>query len=188
LASTRRADCLDDVVRLAQVLVARAVALDQVGDGVEPEAVDAHLEPELHGLQHRVEHGRVVEVEVGLVAEEAVPEILALATSSQVQLDFSVSVKMMRVPVQRAVVAPDVEVALGEPGRAARRLEPGVLVGGVVDDQFGDHAQPAAVRFVDERAESRPACRSSGARPRSRPRRSRRRAAATGRTAAARSC
>ena len=42
----RGADRLDDGVRLAQVLVARAVALDEVRNGVEAEAVDAHLEPE----------------------------------------------------------------------------------------------------------------------------------------------
>jgi hypothetical protein len=76
------------------------------------------------------------------------------ATSSQVQFDFSVSVKMMRVPRTLGVVAPDVEVALGRAlGRAARGLEPRVLVGGVVDHQLGDHAQAAPVRLVDEGAE-----------------------------------
>jgi hypothetical protein len=42
---------------------------------------------------------------------------------------------------------------LGEPGGARARLEPGVLVGGVVDDQLGDHAQAAPVRLAHEGAE-----------------------------------
>jgi hypothetical protein len=43
---------------------------------VEPEAVDAEVEPELQRLDDRFLHPRVLEVEVRLVAEEAVPEVL----------------------------------------------------------------------------------------------------------------
>ena len=44
--------------------------------------------------------------------------------------------------------------ASDEPGGARRaRLEPRVLVGGVVDDELGDDLQPAPVRFAHERAE-----------------------------------
>ena len=51
-------------------------------------------------------------------------------------------------------VAPDVEVALGRSGRCAPgRLEPGVLIGGVVDDELGDDPEPEAVRFGDEAIE-----------------------------------
>ena len=53
----------------------RAFALDQVGHRVEPQAVDAAIEPEPHGLEHRLEHARVVEVEIRLVVEEAVPVV-----------------------------------------------------------------------------------------------------------------
>jgi hypothetical protein len=42
------ADRLEHLVRLRQVLVGGAVALDQVGHGIEPEAVDPEVEPELH--------------------------------------------------------------------------------------------------------------------------------------------
>ena len=112
------------------------------------------------------------------------------ATSSQVQLDFSVSVKMMRDAGRRAVsvVAPDVEIALGRAlGCLARCLEPRVLVGLVwFITSSVITRMPAAVRFHDEGLESRRACRRTGARLRSRPRRSRRRAAATDRRAAAR--
>jgi hypothetical protein len=44
----RGAHLLQDRVGLGQVLVAGALALDQVGDRVQPEPVDAHVEPEAH--------------------------------------------------------------------------------------------------------------------------------------------
>ena len=51
-------------------------------------------------------------------------------------------------------VAPDVEVALGRSGRRApRRLEPGMLIRRVVDDELGDDADAALVRLVDEALE-----------------------------------
>ena len=89
---------------------------------------------------------RVVEVQIGLVMEEAVPVVGARRVSSHVQFDFSVSVKMMRHALVLLVgVAPDVEVALRRSGRRApRRLEPGMLIGRVVDDQLGDDADACA--------------------------------------------
>jgi hypothetical protein len=55
-------------------------------------------------------------------------------------------------PLRR--VTPDVEVAGGAARpRATCTLEPGVLVGGVVEDEFGDHSQAPAVRFLEENLE-----------------------------------
>src|SRR5918994_6251805 len=48
-------------------------------------------------------------------------------------------------------VTPNVVVTLGAAGpRVPRALEPGVLIGGVVEDQLGDHPQPPSVRFLEE--------------------------------------
>ncbi len=90
--------CLRIVVRLVEVLADRAFALDQVGNGVEPQAVDAAIEPEPHHLDHRLEHRRVVEVQVRLVVEEPVPVVRPWRCRPSVQFDFSVSVKMIRTP------------------------------------------------------------------------------------------
>ena len=49
----RRAELLQHLVRLRQVLAVRALALDEVRHGVQPHAVDAHVEPEAHHLAHR---------------------------------------------------------------------------------------------------------------------------------------
>ena len=91
------ADALQDLVRLGQILVVGAVALDQVRHRVEPQPVDADVEPEPHHAEHRFEHPRIIEVQIRLMRVEAMPEI-GLRNGSQVQFDFSVSMKMMRVP------------------------------------------------------------------------------------------
>ena len=141
-------DALEHRVRFGQVLVVRAFALAQVRHGVEPQRIDAEVEPELHHVDHRVDDRRVVVVQIGLVREEAVPVRTASATGSKVQFDFSVSVKMMRVSGNFCVgVAPDVEVALGRSWRrVARPLEPRMLVGRVVDDQLDQHLDVPLVR------------------------------------------
>ncbi len=48
------------------------VRLEQVGNGVEAEAVDTHVEPITNHLEHFLLHRGVAVVEVGLVAEEPV--------------------------------------------------------------------------------------------------------------------
>ncbi len=80
---------------LEQVLAVGAVALEQIGNGVEAEPVEAEVEPEADHVEHGLLDLGVVEVEVRLVAEEPVPEVL-LAHGSHDQLDRSVSTKMMR--------------------------------------------------------------------------------------------
>ena len=71
------ADALQVLVRLGEVLAVRPLALEEIGHGVEPEAVDAEVEPEAQHVEHRLLHFGVVVVQVGLVVEEAVPVVLA---------------------------------------------------------------------------------------------------------------
>jgi len=70
------ADPLEELVRAREVLAVGALLLEEVGHGVEPEAVDAHVEPELQRLDDRLLDPLVLEVQVGLVAEEPMPEVL----------------------------------------------------------------------------------------------------------------
>ena len=70
-----RAQLAQELVRLGQVLAVGALALEEVGHRVEAQAVDAHVEPEVDDLEHRLAHARVVEVQVGLVGVEAVPVV-----------------------------------------------------------------------------------------------------------------
>ena len=148
------ADGLDDVVGLGEALAGGAVALDEVGDGVETEGIDAEVEPEAHGFEDFFEDGGVVEVEVGLVMEEAMPvEGFRGVVPGPVGF-FCVGEDDAGVFVDLVGVGPDVEVAFGRAGRSvAGGLEPGVLVGGVVDDELDEDLHVALVGGGEEELE-----------------------------------
>ena len=141
---------LEERVRLGQVLAVGALALEQVGHRVQPEAVDAEVEPEPQDVEHRLLHGRVVVVEVGLVREEPVPvELPSHRVERPVRL-LGVDEDDPRVGVLLAGVAPHVVVAVRPVGVAPRLLEPRVRFGGVVHDEVGDDADAAPVRGVQQ--------------------------------------
>ena len=145
---------LQDSVGLGQVLAVRALALVEVGDGIEAQPVDTHVEPEVEDLEHGLLDHRVGEVEVGLVGVEAVPEVRLGHRVPRPVRGLEVLEDDAGVGVALGVVAPHVGVTLG---RAARRtpgaLEPRVLVGRVVDDQLGDDAEAAVVGGGEEAPE-----------------------------------
>jgi hypothetical protein len=142
---------LEHGMRFGQVLVTGPFALDEIWDGVQPHAVDAGVEPEAHHVDDGFEDVRVVEVQIGLVAKEAVPiELFGHRIPCPVG-SFRVNKDDARPGVFVGRVAPHVPVAVHRAARRApRALEPRVLVAGVVDDQFGDDAQPQPVRAAHE--------------------------------------
>ena len=144
------ADRLEGVVGLGQVLAVGAGTLEQVGHGVEPEAVEAHVEPEAHRLQDRLEDLGVVVVEVGLVGEEPVPEVLLAHRVPGPVRRLGVDEDDPRLLVELVGVGPHVEVAVGAVGVLTTGLEPRVLVAGVVHHEVDDHADVALVRLVEE--------------------------------------
>jgi hypothetical protein len=145
---------LERAVGLGQVLAARALALVEIGDGVEPHPVDPHAHPEVHRLAHGRVHAGVVVVEVGLVRIEPVPEIRVGRRVPGPVGGLEVLEDDAGVLVALRGLAPDVELARGAAGGgAARALEPGMLVGGVIDHQLGDHAQPALMGRAQEQSE-----------------------------------
>jgi hypothetical protein len=137
-------------VGLGQVLAVGPLLLVEVGDGVEPEAVDAQVQPEAQGVDDRLLHPRVLEVQVGLVGEEPVPEVLLAHRVEGPVRALGVDEDDPRVGVAGVVVAPHVEVAVGALGVAAAGLEPGVLVRGVVHDEVDDHADAAGVGLAEQ--------------------------------------
>ena len=92
-------------MRLRKVVARRAFTLVQMRDGIEPQPIDALVQPEAHHLEHRLPDVRIVEVQVGLVVKEAVPVVGAGASGSHVQFDVSASLKITRACAYRSVVS-----------------------------------------------------------------------------------
>ena len=59
-----------------QVFAVGAFTLEQVGHGIDAEAVDAAVQPKGHDAQDFPAHGRIVVIEIGLMAVKAVPVVL----------------------------------------------------------------------------------------------------------------
>ena len=148
-------EALQEDVSLREVLAARPLALEEVGDGVAPEPVEALVEPEAHGVQHGRLDRRVVVVQIRLVAEEPVPVVrLRVRVPRPVGL-LRVHEDDARIPVALVGVAPDVVVPMRRIRGGPRRLEPGVLVRRVIHDEVRDDPEPAPVRLGDEGLEVR---------------------------------
>lgn len=140
----------EELVRLRVVLAVVPLLLEQVRHGVEAEAVDAHVHPVPNDVEHLLLHGRVLEVEVRLVGEEAVPEELTThRVEGPVRL-LGVDEDDARVLVLLVRVGPDVVVAVRAFRVLSARLEPRVLVARVVHDEVGDDADAARMRLRDE--------------------------------------
>ena len=98
---------------------------------------------------------RVVEVQIRLVGIEAVPVIGPGVRVPGPVGGFKILEDDSRFGETLRSVAPDVEIApatsrLG----AARALKPGMLIGGMVQNQFGDDPQPAPMRLFQKALKS----------------------------------
>ena len=145
------ADFFDSGVGFGEAFAAGSVALVEIGDGVHAHAVYAEVEPEAHGFEDFFEDGGIVEVEVGLVGEEAVPvEGLGGVVPGPVG-GLGVFEDDGDIFVALVGGGPDVHFALGGAGwGVAGGLKPGMLVGGVVDDELDDDLHVAAMGFGEE--------------------------------------
>ena len=144
------ADPLEEGVGLGEVLAVGALPLEEVGHGVEAEPVEPEVEPEPEDAEHRLLDLGVVVVEVRLVGEEPVPVVLLAVRVPGPVRPFGVGEDDPGVGVALVGVGPHVPVGPGVVAALAGLLEPGVLVGGVVDHQVGDDADAPAVGLLHE--------------------------------------
>ncbi len=146
LAVHMLAQFFQEDVRLGQVFAVGAFPLVEIRHGVQAETVHSHVEPEFHGLKDRLADFRAIVIEVRLMRVEAMPEVRFSHRVPGPVGGLGILEDDARFAILVRRIAPDVEIA---PHRARRRapgaLEPGVLVGGVIEDQFGDDAQTAVM-------------------------------------------
>ena len=137
-------------MRLGQVLAVRPFPLEEIRHGIEPEAVEAEIEPEAQDVEHRLLDLRVVVVQVGLMREEPVPVVLTGDGVPRPVRDLGVDEDDPCVRIARVGVRPHVPVALRRGRVGASFLEPGMVARGVVHHEVGDHADPAPVGGVEQ--------------------------------------
>jgi hypothetical protein len=144
------AEFANDGVRFGQVLAQRPFALDKKGYRVQSEAVDAEIQPEPDDLPDGLEDGRIVVVNIRLMAEKAVPVIrLGDGIPSPVG-DLGIDRDDGDALVASVGIAPHLPIAAGIVAGTSSLLKPGMLVGGVIENQFDDDADPASMGGVEE--------------------------------------
>jgi len=134
-------------------VTAQLAVVEIVVDRIEPEAVDAALEPEAHDVEHRVLHIRIVEVEIGLLGEEIVEVILAAAG---VPLPGATAEDGRPVVGRRTIllgIGPDIPVSAGIGAAELALAEPGVFGRGVRQHLVHDHLHAERVGAGDQRVE-----------------------------------
>ena len=147
------AEVLEEVVRVECRVARDRALLEQERHRIDPEAVDAELEPEAHDLRDLLAHPRVRDVEVGLVRVEVVQVPLAGLLVPGPDAVLGVGEDDRRRVLGRALVAPDVEVAERRGSRGSRGPEPRVPVRRVVHDEVDDDPHAAVLRRADRRHE-----------------------------------
>jgi hypothetical protein len=55
------------IVRFSEVLAVRVFAFVKIRHGIETKSIDAHGKPEIADFLHRIVHGWIVEIQVGLM-------------------------------------------------------------------------------------------------------------------------
>ena len=110
-----------------------------------------------------LEDTRVVEIQIRLVRIEPVPIIGARRGIPSPVRFFGVEKDDPGFRELLVGVGPDIEVAFARAGLCLTgALEPGMLIGGVIDHELGDDAQTALVCGFDKGLELLHACRSQG--------------------------
>jgi trehalose synthase len=145
------ANVLDEDVGFGDVFAGGPVAFDQVGNGVEAQAIDSHVHPEAHGVEYLFHDAGVIEVEIGLMGEEAMPVVLVSGVVPGPVRFFGVGKDDADAVVELVGIGPDVHVAVGGIfGSEAGALKPRVLIGGVVDDELNHDLDVAGMGLVEE--------------------------------------
>src|SRR5262249_1163685 len=132
---------LDDRMCFWKIFAIRSIAFDEIGNGVEPQPVNAHVEPETHRIEYRTKHAWIVEIQIWLMAIEAMPEIGLAGRIPGPVGNFRVPEYDPRVAKQLIGVRPNIKItccraSLCAPGT----LKPGMLIRGMIDNEFDDDA------------------------------------------------
>ncbi len=140
------AQLLEKAMSGGEIFAVGPFLLKEIGNRVKANAVNAERHPEIDHPQHLGLHFRVFEIEVRLMGIKTVPVVSLGDRIPRPVGGFKILKDNPRFAVLLGGVAPDIIVAMRRADLGmAGALEPGVLIGGVIKDQFGDDTNAAAV-------------------------------------------
>ncbi len=144
------AHLLQKGMRFWQILTVGSFPFKQVGDGIRPEAVQPHIQPEFHHPEHFLLHLRVVIIQIRLRGIKSVPVIL-------LALLIPGPIRVLRIQeddpglfVQLVGVAPDIIIPVRRVLALPRLLKPFMLVRSVIHDQVDNNLQPLFMNNLDQ--------------------------------------
>ena len=130
-------------------VVGHPLVEEEAGHRVQPEAVDAAVQPEAHHVPQLRLHRLAAQVQRRLMMREVVQVVLPTDVVPRPGRRAELAEPVVRRRAVRLGVAPDVEgVVVGIPHR--RPPEPGRGVGGVVEHLVGDDLEAQAVGARDQ--------------------------------------
>src|SRR5579883_82471 len=141
-------------MRFGQVFTGSAFPLIQIRNGVQAQSIDAQLEPEIQYPLNFPVHKRVIVIQIRLMRIEPVPIVSMRQGVPGPVRRLEIAENDARVAVFLRAVAPDIKIPpWSARGRAARALEPGVLLRGVIDHELGYYSQISLMGRIEEIAE-----------------------------------
>ena len=138
--------------RVRRVVPQLRILHQHVGD-VDPEPVDAAIEPEAQYVEHRRPDRRIAPVQIRLLLEMGVQIELLGVLVPLPHRAADLADPVVRIQLSRSGVCPYVPVAHRALARRARLDEPRMLIGGVVRDVVGDEPDPATVCLDEQQVE-----------------------------------
>ncbi len=163
-------------MRLREILTVGVFAFVKIRYRVQTKTIHTHGQPEVADLLQGIVDSRIIKVQVRLVRIKPVPIVCFCNRVPRPVRCFEVFENNSRILVFFWCIAPHIEVlvrkivtvaGVGDPGRpcaagatdsgysygATRLLEPRILIGSVIDHEFGDHPQIARMRRIQKSAE-----------------------------------
>jgi hypothetical protein len=135
------ANMFDHRMRFRKIFVVGALTLAQIRNRIQPKPVDTRVEPSLHHLNDSSDDPRVIEIKIRLMTEKAMPIVgVGFGVPGPVRF-FRVCEYDPGALVFFVCIAPDIPVARARSWwTALGSLEPSVLIGCMIYNEFGNHA------------------------------------------------
>src|SRR5208282_1899814 len=127
---------------LGQIFTRSPLALHEIGNCVKSETIYAQIQPEFHYFPQRLKNRRIVEIQIGLMAEKSVP-VVGLRNGIPGPVGrLCVDKNDPHALITSVRLTPYVPIPFGVFAGASCFFKPRVLVRSMIQDHFDDDTYP----------------------------------------------